>query len=190
MATGELGALQQVEIDVAFAAWPRPWQAAAGAWLSQRAEGGFTREVLSHFVFVLQRVLGPATVQASQVEHPADARGAETSLLATLSAGGVPVRVHGRIDAALPVAERNRMRWQGRRGAIELRDWFGLFQQDADAAWTAVGDAAQMRAEGQAAQLDQWLAMLEGRAHGLPGYAEALAVQQTIEALLAGESHP
>ena len=50
--------------------------------------------------------------------------------------------------------------------------------------------AAQMRAEGQAAQLDQWLAMLEGCAHDLPGYAEALAVQRTIEALLAGESHP
>jgi len=189
-AAGELGELQQVEIDVAFAAWPRPWQAAAGTWLSQRVEGGFTREVLSHFVFVLQRVLGPATVQVSQVEHPADARAAETSLLATLSAGGVPVRVHGRIDAALPVAECNRMRWQGSRGAIELRDWFGVFQQDTAAAWMPVGDAAQMRAEGQTAQLDQWLAMLEGRAHSLPGYAEALAVQQTIEALLAGESHP
>jgi predicted dehydrogenase len=189
-AAGELGTLQQVEIDVAFAAWPRPWQAAAGAWLSQRVEGGFTREVLSHFVFVLQRVLGPATVQASQVEHPADARTAETSLRATLLAGGVPVHVHGRIDASLPVAERNCMRWQGSRGTIELRDWFGLFQEDGDAAWTAVGDAAQMRAEGQAAQLDQWLAMLEGRVHDLPGYAEALAVQQTIEAILAGQPHP
>ena len=187
-AAGELGELQQVEIDVAFAAWPRPWQAAAGAWLSQRAEGGFTREVLSHFVFVLQRVLGPATVQDSQVEQPADGSAAETSLRATLRAGGVPVQVHGRIDAALPVAERNRMRWQGSRGAIELRDWFGLFQQDTHAVWTAAGDAAQLRAEGQAAQLDQWLAMLEGRAHGLPGYAEALAVQQTIEAMLAGKS--
>ena len=188
-AAGELGELQTVEIDLAFAAWPRPWQAAAGAWLSQRVEGGFTREVLSHFVFVLQRVLGPATVQDSQVEHPPDAQAAETALLATLRAGAVPVRVQGRIDAALPVAERNRMRWQGSRGAIELRDWFGLFQQDAGGAWTAAGDAAQMRAEGQAAQLEQWLAMLEGRTHGLPSYAEALAVQQTIEALLAGEGH-
>jgi predicted dehydrogenase len=43
-----------------------------------------------------------------------------------------------------------------------------------------------LRAAGQAAQLEQWVAMIEGRAHGLPGYAEALAVQQTIEALLAG----
>jgi predicted dehydrogenase len=189
-AAAELGGLQQVEIDVAFAAWPRPWQAAAGAWLSQRAEGGFTREVLSHFVFVLQRVLGPATVLDSQVGYPADARAAESSLQATLRAGGVTVRVHGRVDAALPVAEHNRMRWQGSRGAIELRDWFGVYRQRPDAAFMAVGDAAQMRAAGQAAQLDQWLAMLEGRAHGLPGYAEALAVQQTVEALLAGASHP
>ena len=28
--------------------------------------------------------------------------------------------------------------------------------------------------------------MIEGRVHGLPGFAEALAVQQTIEALRAG----
>jgi len=46
--------------------------------------------------------------------------------------------------------------------------------------------AYPLRAAGQAAQLEQWVAMIEGRAHGLPGYAEALAVQQTIEALLAG----
>jgi len=187
---GELGALQQVEIDVAFAAWPRPWQAAAGAWLSQRAEGGFTREVLSHFVFVLQRVLGPATVQDSQVDCPGDGHAAESALRATLRAGNVTVRVHGRIDAALPVAERNRMRWQGRHGAIELRDWFGLFRQGPDGAWTDAGDAAALRAEGQAAQLEQWLALLEGRAHSLPSYAEALAVQQTIEAMLAGEQQP
>jgi predicted dehydrogenase len=189
-AAGELGTLQQVEIDVAFAAWPRPWQAAAGAWLSQRAEGGFTREVLSHFVFVLQRVLGPATVLDSQVAYPADGHAAESALQATLRARGVTVRVHGRIDAALPVAERNCMRWQGRHGAIELRDWFGLLRQGPHGVWTAAGDAAALRAEGQAAQLEQWLAMLEGRAQGLPGYAEALAVQQTIEAMLAGERQP
>jgi hypothetical protein len=43
-----------------------------------------------------------------------------------------------------------------------------------------------MRAAGQAAQLEQWVHMIEGRTHGLPSYAEALVVQQTIEALLAG----
>ncbi len=181
-----LGRLQQVDIELGFAAWPRPWQAAAGPWLAQRAEGGFVREVLSHFVFVLQRVLGPASVLASKVDYPADGVGAETALQARLSAGGVPVQVQGRVDARLAQADHNRMHWQGSEGAIELREWFALSRRRAGGDWVAQGDAAALRAAGQAAQLEQWVALIEGRAHGLPGYAEALAVQQTIEALLAG----
>lgn len=184
-AAGPMGALQQVDIDLAFAAWPRPWQAAAGPWLAQRAEGGFCREVLSHFIFVLQRVLGTASVQQSQAVFAADGVGAETAISARLLAGGVPVQVRGRVDADAP-DDFNRMLWTGSAGAVALQDWFGLQQQAAGGDWQARGDAAAMRAQGQAAQLDQWVAMIEGRPHGLPGYAEALAVQQTIEALLAG----
>jgi hypothetical protein len=78
--------------------------------------------------------------------------------------------------------------WSGKaaEGAIELREWFALSQRRAGEDWVALGDAAAMRAAGQAAQLEQWVALIEGRAHGLPGFAEALAVQQTIEDLLAG----
>jgi predicted dehydrogenase len=181
-----LGRLQQVDIELAFSAWPRPWQAAAGPWLSQRAEGGLVREVQSHFIFVLQRVLGPANVLASTVTYPDDGVCAETALQARLQVGGVSVQIEGRVDGTLAQADHNRMRWQGRDGAIELREWFALSRQRMGEAGVALGDAAPMRAAGQAAQLEQWVAMIEGRAHGLPGYAEALAVQQTIEALLAG----
>lgn len=181
-----LGRLQQVEIEVAFAAWPRPWQAAAGPWLSQRAEGGFVREVLSHFIFVLQRVLGPATVQTSTVSYPADGSSAETALQARLQVAGVPVHVDGQVDATLPLADHNRMRWLASEGSIELREWFAMSRRHNGKDWVAIGDAAAMRAAGQAAQLEQWVAMIEGQTHGLPGYAEALAVQQTLEALHAG----
>jgi predicted dehydrogenase/TM2 domain-containing membrane protein YozV len=157
-----LGALQLVDIDVGFAAWPRPWQAAAGPWLAQRTEGGFVREVLSHFVFLLQRVLGPATAQASEVAYPADGLGAETALQARLQVAGVPVTISGRVDASLPQPEFNRMRWQGSEGAIELREWFALSRRQQGGDWAAVGDAAVMRAAGQAAQLEQWVAMIEG----------------------------
>lgn len=185
-AAGALGTLQQVDIDLAFAAWPRPWQAAAGAWLAQRAEGGFSREVLSHFIFVLQRVLGPATVQHARPMHPADGIGAETAITARLLAGGVPVAVNGRVGADAP-DDFNRMQWTGSRGGLALHDWFGLQQQLGPAPdWRPLGDAATLRAEGQVDQLAQWVAMIEGRPHGLPGFAEALAVQQTIETLLAG----
>jgi predicted dehydrogenase len=115
--SGLLGELREVRIELAFAAWPRPWQAGAGAWLSERAEGGFSREVLSHFIFVLQRVLGPATVRASRPVYPGDGRSAERELSARLEAGGVPVVIEAHIGGAL--ADANRMLFRGSAGAIE-----------------------------------------------------------------------
>lgn len=185
---GGLGTLQAVQIELAFAAWPRPWQAAAGTWLAERAEGGFTREVLSHFIFVLQRVLGAAQVLHAAPDYPPDGRSAERALSARLVAGGVPVQVQATVTGAVAgaVDDFNCFLLQGSAGAVELRDWFGLRQRRADGPWQAEGDPAAGRLRGQADQLDQWVALVEGRPHGLPGFAEALAVQQTIEALLAG----
>lgn len=181
---GGLGPLQSVHIELDFAAWPRPWQAAAGAWLAERAEGGFSREVLSHFVFVLQRVLGPARVLSARPDYPADGRGAERALQARLDAGGVPVTVDARVGG--DAEDHNRMVWQGRDGALALQAWFGLQQRRGDGPWQTLGEPAALRLQGQAAQLDQWVALVEGRPQGLPGFAEALAVQDTIETLLAG----
>lgn len=183
---GGIGTPQAVQIALAFAAWPRPWQAAAGAWLAERAEGGFTREVLSHFIFVLQRLLGPAQVLQSAPDYPADGRSAERALTATLQAGGVPVQVQAAVTGA--VDDFNRFLLQGSTGALELRDWFGLQRRQADGSWLGDGDPAALRLRGQADQLDQWVALIEGRPHSLPGFAEALAVQETIEALLADQA--
>lgn len=178
-----LGALREVELELGFAAWPRPWQAGAGAWLAERAEGGFTREVLSHFIFVLQRVLGPAVVAASEVQYPNDGRGAETALRAELRAAGVPIRISACVGADLP-ADLNRMVWRSGDAEIELTEWFGHIEQRRGEQRRPLGDPAALRQSGQADQLDQWAALIDGRSHALPGYAEALAVQQTIEALL------
>ncbi len=181
---GSIGAPRAVEIEVAFDQWPRAWQAAAGRWLAERAEGGFTREVLSHFVFVLQRALGPATLEHSQPEYPPDGVSAERALKARLSAGGVPVAIEGRVGGGHP--DFNRMTLVGSRGTVEIHDWFGLRRRQEGGDWVAERSPQENRAMGQAAQLDQVVAMVEGRPQGLPGFAEALAVQETIEALLKG----
>jgi len=181
---GSIGRPRAVEIEVAFDQWPRAWQAAAGHWLAERAEGGFTREVLSHFVFVLQRALGPATVERSQPEYPPDGVGAERALKARLGAGGIPVAIEGRVGGSHP--DFNRMTLIGSRGAVEIHDWFGLRRRGEGADWVAERSPQENRAIGQAAQLDQAVAMIEGGPHTLPGFAEALAVQETIEALLKG----
>jgi predicted dehydrogenase len=172
---GALGELRAVEIEVRFRQWPRPWQSAAGAWLGERAEGGFTREVLSHFVFALQRALGQATVERSVVDWPRDGKGSELGVTAQLRAGGVPVKVEGHV--AGDAADFNRFALVGSRSTIEFTDWFA----------TRVGSAqpdASAR-PGYLRQLDELAAFIEGRPHVLPDFAEALAVQDTIEAMLA-----
>ena len=181
---GSIGAPQRVEIELAFDQWPRGWQSAAGRWLAERAEGGFSREVLSHFVFVLQRALGQAKVEESRPDYPADGISSERALTARLVAGGVPVRIDAKVGGSHP--DFNRMTLVGSAGAIELHDWFGLRRRHGTGDWTAQGTAQSNRQLGQAAQLDQVVAMIEARPHTLPGFAEALAVQETIEAILKG----
>ena len=56
---------QALVIETDFATWPRGWQQDAASWLARRAEGGFTREVVSHFLFLTRRRLGPLVVQAA-----------------------------------------------------------------------------------------------------------------------------
>ena len=82
----------------------------ASSWLAHRSEGGFTREVLSHFVFALLRVLGPPTIVHSQAVFPtANSDGeepAEISLDATVLFGTVPVIITGRVGSTT-VADTN-----------------------------------------------------------------------------------
>ena len=179
-----LGPLRDVEIELAFLSWPRPWQSSAGPWLSRRAEGGFTREVLSHFIFVLQRVLGPATVVAQRVTYPEDGVSAETTLRAELMCGRVPVRISGRVapDVEAGTVEHNRMVWRTAQGEIEARNWLR------DIELRREGGAPQhidtTPDDLMVDQQQQWVAMIDGQSHSLPDFAEALAVQRTIETLL------
>jgi predicted dehydrogenase len=169
----EAGALRAIELEVAFKAWPRPWQSAAGRWLAGREEGGFTREVLSHFVFALQRALGKAVVEKSEARYPGDGAGAETGLSARLRAGAIPVEIEGRVGGE--IADFNRFALVGDRTTIAFTEWLGKRDgQPVDAG----GRLAYLR------QLDELVAFIEGRPHRLPDFAEALAVQETIEALL------
>ena len=181
---GSVGEPKRVEIELAFDQWPRTWQSAAGRWLAERTEGGFSREVLSHFVFVLQRALGRAMVEEAKPDYPADGVSSERALTARLNAGGVPVVIEAKVGGSHP--DFNRMTLLGSAGAIEIHDWMGVRRRKKDGAWIAEGTAQGNRQITQVGQLDQVVAMIDGRAHTLPGFAEALAVQETIETILKG----
>lgn len=179
--TGELGPLQRLEIEVAFARWPRAWQAPA-AWLGRREEGGFVREVLSHFVFLTQRLLGPVVIEECRVDYPEDGISAERAITARLTAGRVPVSVRGHVGGA--IEDMNRWVLTAANGAFELHDWYSL-KRRINGGWLEVDfGEGSVRERSYMAQLDALDAMLAGKPHALPSFREGLAVQECIEAML------
>ena len=105
---GVTGAPRGFAIDVAFRAWPRPWQHDAAAWLDGPAEGGFTREVVSHFLFLSRRLLGPLSLLSSEVRAQSGA--SERQVTARLDAGGLPGRLVGAVTGeARPMVLRRQL---------------------------------------------------------------------------------
>jgi len=174
---------ESLAIEVAFAAWPRGWQQAAASWLAKRAEGGFTREVVSHFLFLTRRQLGPLKLVSAGTTYPAGA-GAETAIHATLTAGGLPVTLQGGVGTT-PKDDHNT--WT-LNGAIRLRDWSFAERLGADGTWAQAPDALpneKMRPMVLRGQLAEVAAMTRGEAHRLATLREALEVQEIVEAILA-----
>lgn len=168
---GDLGPITSATIRLRFARWPRDWQADASAWLAGPAEGGFTREVLSHFGFQALRLFGPATVADVELQREPDQ--AETALRARWLHRDVQVLV----DAAVAgeIADDNRFEVQGERGRVALTAWSRLEYQ---------GHTSE-RIDNTAHTLDGLALLLEGRAdHGLATIDEATSVVRCIESML------
>jgi hypothetical protein len=123
-------------IEVAFATWPRPWQQDAAGWLARRAEGGFTREVVSHFLFLTRRMLGPLALQDASASYP-EGDGAESAITARLTAGGLPVSLTGGVG----ITTKDVHNCWTLNGAIRLRDWSFAERAGADGLWAQAADA-------------------------------------------------
>ena len=169
--SGDLGQIRTATVRLRFARWPRDWQAGASAWLAGPAEGGFTREVLSHFAFQALRLFGPLSV--SDVELHSQPGQAETALRACWTHRDVQVMV----DAAVAgeIADDNRFEVIGERGGVALTGWSRLEYQ---------GQTSE-RVDNTAQTLDGLAALLDGQAdHGLATVDEAASVVRCIESML------
>jgi predicted dehydrogenase len=183
---GSIGAPVSGEIRIFFSRWPRDWQASA-AWLAWRAEGGFVREVVSHYVYLLERLFGPVGIVSSMVDWPPDESLCERASLALLDCAGVPVRMMASAGGAGPDIIEFTVR--GQSGALRLENWFELSLSDGSA-WTRLEASGigpgrpDPRTAAYQSQLDSLARMARGEAHRLPDAAVALSVQRTIEAIL------
>lgn len=187
---GATGPAESLAIEVAFATWPRGWQQDAASWLSRRAEGGFTREVVSHFLFLTHRQLGPLVLREAEATWPGG-EASEAAIGARLTAGGLPVTLTGSVGTTAK-DDHNTWTLRGPAGAIRLRDWSFAERLGADGGWHQAPDASpneRMRPLVLRRQLAGIAAMTRGGEHHLARLREALEVQEVVEAILASAGH-
>lgn len=187
MKEGVTGDVQRIDIEIGFAAWPRPWQVDAAGWLDARAQGGFTREVGSHFLFLARRLFGPLNLLSHSVAYP-EAGKSEHSIAASLQAGSLPVSLSG-VVGETDKPDHNIFRVSGPHGAIRLRDWSIAEKQEKDGSWHEAPDALpneKIRPLVLRRQLDKVAALSRGTDQDLAKLSEAAEVQRVVETILKG----
>jgi predicted dehydrogenase len=176
LAAGEVGAVRAVDIRVGFPVWPRAFQAHAAGWLDGREQGGFVREVVSHFVYLTDKLLGPIRTEYAYVDDT-DLDRSETHAVGFLRAGGVPVQVIGVAGAAGP--EFYEWTLWGEKRSYRISGWGALAAWD-DGEWTEVSLSGPLGSE--ATRLTRFAAAMRGIPQpDLADFAAALRVQTVIE---------
>ncbi|WP_137700650.1 Gfo/Idh/MocA family protein [Marimonas lutisalis] len=182
--TGALGDVVGADIVVTYGAWPREWQKAAD-WLRFKAEGGMTREVISHFLFFSERILGPLSVKWARPSYPDDPALCETHMLARLEAqDGRPVTIMASVGGAQP--DRQELTIKGTKVSRRITDFYVDAMSDGGEFTEVRERPADPRAASLRAQLDDLLLCIAGKPNRLATVEEALRVQRLVETMLAG----
>ena len=184
LADGSLGEIVGVDLRLHFVPWPRDWQQAA-TWLSQRAEGGYLREVGSHFVFLVEKLFGPADVVRSSVTYPPDGVSSETHFSMHLDCGGVPVSMSGTSVGVGPdIVEL--VIWGSER-SIKLDNWAEVFVASGGGWEPQAIYGADPRRENHERFFGDLDNLVNNRPNTIATFADALSVQRIVEGVLADD---
>ena len=181
--SGALGEIVGIDIIVTYETWPRGWQKEAD-WLRFRAEGGMTREVLSHFLFFSERLLGPLKVVFAHPSYPIDDRSlCETHLLARLETPKQQaVSILASVGGVQP--DRQQVTIKGSKRSRRVSE-FSIDMESSGGSFALLEKApADRRAVALKAQLDELRLCYEGKPHRLATLTEALRVQTLVERML------
>jgi predicted dehydrogenase len=168
---GEAGDVLSVDIQLLFPEWPREFQKEA-RWVAGREQGGFLREVGSHYVFLTDRAVGPLTPISTEVSYGQDG---ETTATGLFSANGIPVRLNGNVAAG---PETYTWTLYGSRRSYRITSWGDLSIGDASG-WNPV-ELTGPRG-GEDTRLAEFVGAVRGRPSTLADFAAGLRVQRAIE---------
>lgn len=179
---GALGEVFGASIQTHLEEWPRPFQKSAH-WLEGREQGGFSREVLSHYVYLSTLLFGPGTLKGASAYFP-EASLSEEAVSAQVLHGDKLVTIEGRVGGRgtegtfyTVYGMEKSIRYHSVTDTIEAsrgKDWFPVSIPEAKA------DEAGFRE-----QLDRLSQKMKGGEPILPSFQDGLAVQRVIEGILA-----
>ncbi len=182
LASGDIGDVTKVDIVINLNNWPRDFQAHA-TWLAGREQGGFTREMISHWIYLTRRLFGEGEISYRKAHFPAEPGVAEIRLLAELAFGDIPTVINANCGGAGPVGTEYTI-W-GTRMSCRLHSG-GRYSVTRSERWhekTAEADSGGhtdiMR------NLDATSDIFSGKTRRMATLADALAVQRIVEALIA-----
>ena len=179
---GDMGSILGVDMIITYPSWPRQWQKEAD-WLRFKAEGGMTREVISHFLFFSERVLGPLKVVSANTTYPDDPLLCETEVLARLeSRQGCPVNILASVGGVQP--DRQEFTIKGSLKSRRISEFYKDAESGGGEFIMLRDDPSDPRGVSLKGQLDDLSLNVKGLPNRLATIQEALRVQRLVERIL------
>ena len=181
--SGEMGDMLGVDIIVTYSSWPRDWQKEAD-WLRFKKEGGMTREVISHFIFFTERVLGPLKLIWANTSYPTDQELCETSVFAKLeNEDGLPVNIFASVGGKQP--DRQEFIVKGSQKSRKVSEFYKDSVSTGDNFIPLREEPKDPRAVSLKAQLDNLVLKVNNKPNSLATINEAFRVQKLVEDILS-----
>ena len=181
--SGEMGDMLGVDIIVTYSSWPREWQKEAD-WLRFKKEGGMTREVISHFIFFTERVLGPLKLIWANTSYPIDQELCETSVFAKLeNEDGLPVNIFASVGGKQP--DRQEFIVKGSQKSRKVSEFYKDSVSTGDNFIPLREEPKDPRAVSLKAQLDNLVLNIKNKPNSLATIYEAFRVQKLVEEILS-----
>ena len=179
----EMGEMLGVDIIVTYSSWPRQWQKEAD-WLRFKKEGGMTREVISHFIFFTERVIGPLKLIWAKSSYPTDITLCETSIFAKLeNENGLPVNIFASVGGMQP--DRQELTIKGSKNSRKVSEFYKDSVSSGNNFIPLREEPKDPRAVSLKAQLDNLVLKINNKPNSLATIHEAFRVQKLIEEILS-----
>lgn len=169
--TGALGGDLSAHLTLRFRTWPRGWQQGAAGWLAGPEQGGFTREVVSHSMFLAGRLFGPGELVEAELERGPN--GSETRMRAALQFAKARMTIDAAVEGE--AEEFNRFEVKGSKDVAVMSEWYRLTHSG--------GNIEPARADGH--QIAELARLLAGQESRLATMREAADVVDLIEGILS-----